>query len=205
MQDLDYRKQQLKKLQSQVIDLEDVQGNITITDLTFNDFKMDLEKSTEQELEVLNHIPTASYALVKSNMSNIEKGVIFCLKDTSEEYGDKLRNNIIYPYFLVYVSMNGREVVKASNAKQTLDYFRKLGMGNEKILPELIKDFRIETRHDKNMKQYRDLLQIAIDDIIGVKDEIGLDSLATPGGTSFTASSLSKKEDLKLIAWLIIK
>ena len=59
MKDLEYRKKQLKQLQNQVIDLEDIEGNISITDLTFNDFKIDLDKSTDEELKELNQ-PTSS-------------------------------------------------------------------------------------------------------------------------------------------------
>lgn len=40
--DLEYRKKQLMKLKNEVVDLEDIAGNISITDLTFNDFKIDL-------------------------------------------------------------------------------------------------------------------------------------------------------------------
>ena len=42
MKDLEYRRKQLKRLQNQVVDLEDISGGISITDLTFNDFKIDL-------------------------------------------------------------------------------------------------------------------------------------------------------------------
>ena len=42
MKDLEYRRKQLKSLQNQVVDLEDISGGISITDMTFNDFKTDL-------------------------------------------------------------------------------------------------------------------------------------------------------------------
>ena len=41
MNDLEYRKKQLKKLKEEVVDLEEISGGISITDLTLNDFKMD--------------------------------------------------------------------------------------------------------------------------------------------------------------------
>lgn len=42
-EEMDYRKEQLKKLQEGTLqDLEDVDGNISITDLGLNDFVMDL-------------------------------------------------------------------------------------------------------------------------------------------------------------------
>jgi hypothetical protein len=205
MQDLDYRKRQLKQLQNQVIDMEDVQGNISITDLTFNDFKIDLEKSTDGELEELNQIPPASYAIVKSNLEQVKAGVIFCLKDTCEDYKNKLKNNILYPYFLVYLSLDGEEMVKASQTKTALDYFRKLCMGNDTVLPELVTEFEKETKGNKKMKVYTKLLKATLLEVAGIQEEVGLDSLATPGGTTLLNDALSKEENLELISFLIIK
>jgi hypothetical protein len=205
MQDLDYRKRQLKQLQDQVVDLEDVQGNISITDLTFNDFKIDLDKSSNEQLKELNQIPKASYAVVKSNLENIKKGVIFCLKGNSDDYAKKLKNNILYPFFLVYISLDGEEIVKASQTKLVLDYFRKLCMGNDIILPELIAEFDKETKGNKKMEVYANLLKTSMLEVVGVQEEVGLDSLATPGGTTLLSNALNKEENLELISFLIIK
>jgi len=205
MQDLDYRKRQLKQLQNQVIDLEDVQGNISITDLTFNDFKIDLEKSTDEELLELGQIPRASYAVVQSNIPNVQKGVIFCLKGSSEDFASKLKNNILYPFFLVYISLDGNEIIKASQTKTSLDYFRKLCMGNYKVLPELIDEFEKETKGNKRMELYTNLLHTTMKEVIGVQEEVGLDSLATPGGTVMMSNSISQEENLELISYLIVK
>ena len=205
MQDLDYRKRQLKQLQNQVIDLEDVQGNISITDLTFNDFKIDLEKSSDDELMELSQIPSASYAVVKSNMPNVKKGVIFCLKGSSDDFASKLKNNILYPFFLVYISLDGSEIIKASQTKTALDYFRKLCMGNNQILPELVDEFDKETKGNKKMDSYVQLLKKIMEDVRGIQEEIGLDSLATPGGTMLFSNEIQNEESLELISYLIIK
>lgn len=206
MQDLDYRKRQLKQLRNQVLDLEDIQGNISITDLTFNDFKIDLEKSTEEQLASLKEIPTASYAIVKSNLEGLKEGVIFCFKDTSEEKQSvKLKNNILYPFFLVYISKDEKDIIKATQTKLALDYFRKLCMGNDKVLPELIAEFDKETKNSKKMDSFTKLLNKSIKEVIGVQEEIGLDSLATPGGTNLFKNSSGNNDSLELISYLIIK
>jgi hypothetical protein len=205
MQDLDYRRRQLKQLQNQVLDLEDVQGNISITDMTFNDFKIDLEKSTDAELEELEDIPPASYAIVPSNLEQVKPGVIFCLKETGAMNNLKLKNNILYPYFLVYISEDGSEMVKASHTKIALDYFRKLCMGNDRILPELIIEFNRATNLNKNMKPYIKLLYKAIENVVGVQEEVGLDSLATPGGTTMMSDSLNQFDKIELVSYLVIK
>lgn len=205
MQDLDYRKRQLKQLQDQVIDLEDVQGNISITDLTFNDFKIDLEKSTDAELAELNEVPPASYAVVKSNLDFVKPGVIYCLKDETNDLAGKLKNNILYPFFLVYLSLDGEEIVKATQSKKALDYFRKLCMGNDQVLGDLVQEFDKETKGNKNMQAYTKLLQRAIHEVVDVQEEVGLDSLATPGGTTLLSSALKQEDKLELIASLIIR
>jgi superfamily II DNA/RNA helicase len=205
MQDLDYRKRQLKQLQDQVIDLEDVQGNITITDLTFNDFKIDLEKSSDDELAALREIPPASFAVVKTNLEDIKPGVIFCLKDRATDYQNKLKNNILYPYFLVYISKDGEEIVKATQTKLALDYFRKLCMGEDRVLQPLIAEFERETSGTRNMGQYVRLLEKAVNEVADVQEEIGLDSLANPGGTILINDNIEKEGNLELVASLYIR
>ncbi|MFV8373188.1 helicase-related protein [Flavobacterium sp. LB2P74] len=205
MQDLEYRKRQLKQMQNQVVDLEDFQGNISITDLTFNDFKIDLEKSSDDQLQELSQIPKGSYAVVKSNLPSLKTGVIFCLKGNSDDYAKKLKNNILYPFFLVYISLDGEDIVKASQTKLALDYFRKLCMNNETVLPDLIAEFDKETKGNKRMETYAKLLKTAMHEVVGVQEEVGLDSLATPGGTTLLSDALAKEENLELISFLIIK
>ncbi|MCL5246848.1 SNF2-related protein [Cellulophaga sp. 20_2_10] len=205
MQDLDYRKRQLKQLQDQVLDLEDINGNISITDMTFNDFKIDLEKSSDAQIEALNEIPPASYAIVKSNLSSVKEGVIFCLKDTSNDISDKLKNNILYPYFLVYASLDGEDTVTASQTKIALDYFRKLCMGNDKVLPDLVAEFDKETKATKKMKAYTQLLKASLKDVVGVQEEVGLDMLATRGAINLLNKNIGNDDTLQLVSYLIIK
>lgn len=205
MQDLEYRKRQLKQLQDQVMDMEDVHGNISITDLTFNDFKIDLEKSTDAELEALNNVPPASFAVVPSNLASIKPGVIFCLKDVSNAFTERLRNNILYPYFLVYLSADGSEMLTARQTRTALDYFRKLCMGNDKVLPKLVAAFDKETGSGKKMEKYRALLKQAMAEVVEVQEEVGLDSLATPGGTTLFSKSLAEEGSLELVAYLMVK
>jgi superfamily II DNA/RNA helicase len=205
MQDLDYRKRQLRQLQDQVIDLEDVQGNISITDLTFNDFKIDLEKSSDEQIQELNEIPPSSYAVVSSNLERIKPGVLFCLKDSNAEHENKLRNNILYPFFLVYISEDGEELVSASQTKVALDYFRKLSMGNDKVLADLLKEFDKETQNNKRMQKYTALLEQAVKEVVGVQEEIGLDALATPGAAAEVVKSVGERTEIELVATLFIK
>jgi hypothetical protein len=205
MQDLDYRKRQLKQLQNQVLDLEDIDGNISITDMTFNDFKIDLEKSSDKQLEDLNDIPPASYAVVKSNLNEIKEGVIFCLKDTSADFKAKLKNNILYPYFLVYISMDGTTIVTASQTKKALDYFRKLCMGQNQVLPDLVAQFEKDIKGNKKVSAFAKALQTSILEVAGVQEDLGLDSLASRGAVNLISKNMNKEDTLELISYLVIK
>ena len=127
------------------------------------------------------------------------------MKDTTEDYAKHLKNNILYPFFLVYISLDGSEIIKGVQTKTALDYFRKLCMGNDKIVPELIAEFEKETRGNKRMDAYVKLLKKSMDEVKGIQEEIGLDSLATPGGTVLFANAIEQGESLELVSYVIVK
>ena len=202
-QDLEYRKRQLKQLKDKVLDLEDIEGGISITDLTFNDFKIDADRLTLEEKEAYNLTPKGIMAIAQVNLEEAKKGVIFCLKDLAANMEDSYTYNAIYPYCLCYVNMAGEIFVAANNPKRCLDYYKKLCMGHIEVAKDLVKEFNKETRDGKNMDSYTPLLKAATAHLKGVDEELGLDTLAMPGGTK-----LSKKDiggAYELISFLIIR
>ena len=205
MKDLEYRKKQLKQLQNEVIDIEDVQGNISITDLTFNDFKIDLEKTSYRELEEIEKIPTSSFSVVRSKSEHIQQGVIFCFKDISGTKEGTYGSNVLYPYFLVYRSLSGGQNIRSSQPKVTLDYLRKLCVGDLEVDNDVIQSFEDKTSGMKNMKDYQELLKSSIQEVKGIQEEIGLDSLATSGGTIFRGSDDLGDDSVQLINYLILE
>ena len=96
-------------------------------------------------------------------------------------------------------------MVKPSQAKKALDYFRKLCMGQDGILPDLVAQFEKETKGTKKMSAYTNALQNTIKEAVGVQEEIGLDSLASQGGTTLLSKSLSIEDNLELVNYLVIK
>ena len=205
MKDLEYRKKQLKQLQNEVIDIEDVQGNISISDLTFNDFKIDLEKTSREELKTIEKLPQSSFSVVQSNSDHIQKGVIFCFKDKSGEKSDNYGSNVLYPYFLIYKSLNGSQNIKSSQPKITLDYLRKLCVNEDELNPRVIEKFEDRTSNLRKMDEYQFLLKESISEVRGVQEEIGLDSLATSGGTLFSDNDDFGNENIQLVNYLIIE
>lgn len=203
MNDLKYRKKQLQQLQDEVLDLEDVSGAISITDMTFNDFKSDLQKALKNNEKKLNDAPLGMYAITDSNgVEDAEPGVILTLKQINH---DDSKENSILPYIVVYMRMDGSVKVNYMYAKQVLDFFKRLCKGKTEVNQSLVDEFYSETNGGSNMKIYSDILTDAIKAIRGKKEEKGIDSLFSPGGTTIQTELLDDLDDVELISFLIIK
>jgi hypothetical protein len=202
-QDLEYRRRQLRQLQSKVLDLEDIEGGISITDLTFNDFKIDVDRLTFDEKEEFNLMPKGIFSVTNSNLEDAPKGVIFCLKDLALITENVYSSNAIFPYNLCYINLEGEIFIPGNNPKRCLDHFKKLCLGKNETLSDLIAGFDKETKAGNKMDLYAHLLQITITHLKGVDDELGLDTLAMPGGTKLSKSSMSNAYEL--ISFLVIK
>lgn len=202
--DLEYRKRQLKQMQNKVLDLEDIEGGISITDLTFNDFKIDVERLQPFERNSLASTPKAIYSVTKSNLEDAPSGVIFCLRDLEGDIAGNTTTNVAtYPFSLCYIDEHGEIFAPASNPKKALDYYKKLCVGNNEVFEPLIKSLRKETRNNKNMSKYSALLNSALSHIKGVDDELGLDTLAVAGGTKI--NSTHRRVSFEVVSFLIIK
>lgn len=203
MNDLSYRKNQLEQLQTQVLDLEDVSGSISITDLTFNDYKMDLMKALKENRKGLERAPKGMYAITdSSSFDESEPGVIFLLKQKVKDLGQE---NSILPYILIYLTDNGEAKLHYTQSKKILDHFKQLCLGNNSAYQSMVELFNEETDYGSQMERYSDLLSDAIDIIRGKKEEVGLVSLFSAGGTTMQMDLLTKLEDVELISFLIIK
>lgn len=206
MKDLEYRRKQLEKLQNEVVDLEDISGGISITDLTFNDFKIDLMGYMKDNRKKLDEAPTGIYAVVEINdnlRDEIKPGVIFTLRQLKGNVQTK-EQNALFPYYMVYVT---DDEVKFSfiHSKKILDYYKKLCSGCSEVYRELVDEFNQETQNGLNMKPYSDMLEISIENLIGKKQEIGVASLFSKGGTTMQKELFDGIEDFELISFLVLK
>ena len=203
MNDLEYRKKQLKQLQDQVVDLEDISGGISITDLTFNDFKMDLVNYMKNNKEILEKAPTGTYAIAKSNIEEAEKGVIFCLKQVNKDIKPS-EYNTLNPYFLVYVKENGEILLNFIQSKKILDIYKKVCIGEKELYPDLIAEFNRETSNAKDMSKFTNFLEKTVENIVGKEEEKGFDSLFSLDETILN-NSVQNMDDFELISFLVIK
>jgi hypothetical protein len=202
--DLDFRKQQLERLKDEVVDIEDMDSGISITDLGLNDFRMDLVNYIN-EGNNLSEIPNGMHAVCpKIPEKGIDEGVIFVLKNINTEINID-NTNQLHPFYLVYIKQNGDILSNHLNVKNTLDILRGIAKGRTEPIAELYEQFNTETKDGKNMKPYSTLLENSIESIISVKDESVIDSLFSKGGTANLFGNIKGIEDFDLITFLVIK
>ena len=200
--DLDYRREQLQRLQTEVVDLEDMKGGISITDLGLNEFRMELMEyaKTHPELEKT----PGGISAVAAATPDAPAGVIFILKNVHHEVNVDNRNRL-HPYYLVYLDEEGITIHDHLSPKATLDAMRQLCRGKTDPIPELYQAFNQETEDGRNMAVYSSLLEDAVLSIVDAKEDSDLDSLFRAGGTSALLSQVSGLDDFQLVCFLVIR
>lgn len=205
--DLEYRKKQLEKLKNEVVDLEDIAGNISITDLTFNDFKVDLMDYMKIHRKELDKAPMGMYAIAQipdTLKDTLSPGVIFTLRQVEGKEQTK-EQNAFYPHYLAYVSDDGEVKMNFVHSKKILDNFKKLCRGKTDVLTELAAEFNKTTDDGRDMGIYSDLLSNAVDNLIDKKQEVGIASLFSKGGGIIDNETFDGIEDFELVSFLILK
>ena len=203
--DLDYRKEQLKKLQEgNLQDLEDVDGSITITDLGLNEFRMDMIAYIKEHGEPKN-IAHGMYCVVRHNDEmNIPKGVIFVLKNrnSSVNIGDK---NRLHPYYLVYLDEEGNVVHNHMEVKSILDVIRTTCKHQTEPIADLCRVYNRETKDGYKMDKYSRLLDKSIESILDVKEANDLNTLFNSGSDVLFNSGVKGLVDFELITFVVVK
>ena len=202
--DLMFRKQQLEKLQDEVVDIEEMGSGISITDLGLNDFRMDLVNYIKDK-GTLEGVPSGMHAVCKKNQTlGIEEGVVFVLKNINK--GVNIDNtNQLHPFYLVYIKDNGEVLSNHLNVKNTLDIVRSISRGISEPIAEVFSVFNQETDDGKKMDKYSELLGVSIESILNVKDASDVDSLFSGGGTTALRNTVKGLEDFELVTFLVIK
>lgn len=200
--DLEYRKNQLQKLQEEVVDLEEMNTGISIMDLGLNEFRLDL-------LDYIKHNPDIEYApkglhAIVDAKDDMDKGVIFVLRNIKDSININSQNRL-HPFYMVYISNDGEIIIDHLNPKKMLDSFRYLSKGNDEADTSLSNQFDKETKSGKDMTMYSDLLKESIESIIDVKDESDLDSFLSGKEISFVSDTIDGLDDFELISFLVIK
>ena len=200
--DLEYRKQQLKRLQEEVVDIEDMSSGISIMDLGLNEFRLDLLEYVKTHPD-LEKKPKGLHAVVSAT-EDLPEGVIFVLRNINNSVNIDNQNRI-HPFYMVYIGIDGEVICDYLNPKKMLDDIRLLCRGKNEPIKYLCQQFNEETDDGRDMVEMSELLSEAIESIINSKEESDIDSLFSAGGTSALMSSVSGLDDFELICFLVIK
>jgi hypothetical protein len=202
--DVSYRKEQLRKLQDEVIELEDLKTGVNITDLGLNDFRMDLLNYIKSHGD-LGHLPNGLHAIVPANEElGLRPGAIFTLRNRNSGVNIN-QHNRLHPYYLIYIGNDGEVIVDHTQVKALLDLARTSCKGQETPITSLCKEFNRSTQDGREMGKYSDLLGQAIHSMIEVKEDKDIDSLFTGTHTTALVDSIQGLDDFELISFLVVQ
>ena len=200
--DLEYRRNQLKKLQNEVVDIEDMDTGVNIMDLGLNEFRLDLLANLKEHPN-MDLTPFGMSAVVSAS-ELVEPGVMYVLRNKNNGVNID-RSNLLHPFYMVYLSHMGNVICDHLSPKKLLDKMRYACKDKTEPDMALCKQFNKETRDGKNMRHYSDLLQSAIESIITVKEESDIDSFLNGVQGNLFSNEIKGLDDFELICFLVIK
>lgn len=207
MNDLEYRRKQLLKLQDAVIDLEDLSSGVSIADLTLTDFRIELAGYLRDHQEPLENLPFGTFAVTSPTHDDAEirSGVIFCLRAAGEAAKKSFEPGYpLAPHYLVHIGDDGATLLAFSQAKQILDRLRRLCVGRDLPDAEAVARFDRATRDGADMGATQKLLAAAVASIVGKGQERAVASLFTSGGTHAGKGEFAGINDFEVVAFLVV-
>lgn len=200
--DLEYRRKQLERLQTEVVDLEEMNTGISILDLGLNEFRLDLLDYVKRNGD-LEQTPSGLHAIVP-NGERMPAGVIFILKNNNQGVNID-RKNQLHPFYMVYLTKEGDVHCDHLSVKHLLDLMRWSCRGKSEPLKELCHLFNKDTKEGRKMDVYSHLLHKAVESIIEVKQEQEIESLFSEGTTTALEHQVKGLDDFELITFLVIR
>ncbi len=200
--DLQYRLGQLKRLQEEVVDIEDMDTGINIMDLGLNEFRMDLLSYVKEHPDI-EYAPFGLDAVARSS-EHTKPGVIFILKNRNNAVNIG-KKNLLHPFYMVYLADDGQVLCDYLHPKNLLDTMRHLCKGKSEYDRDLCAEVNKETDDGRKMERYSSLLHCAVKSIAEVKEESDIQSLFSEGETTALLDDIKGLDDFELISFLIIR
>jgi hypothetical protein len=208
-EDLLFRDRQLKRLKDEVLDLEDLDDSVSLTDFSLDEFRQDLFNFLQTHKAELERAPLGLYAVVPSvaDIPMAQPGVIYCLRQkTGADTPANERINPLAPHYLVYVHATGEVRLAFVQAKTVLNLFRTLALGKSEPYVELCRLFDRQTEQGSDMRAYSALIARAVASVADTFQQ----RLATglQGNRSFilpTAADQPQSDSaFELVTWLVL-
>jgi hypothetical protein len=205
MNDLEYRRKQLLKLQDTVIDLEDLSTGVSIADLTLTDLRIDLAQYLKAHPGELEDLPLGASAVITSPEAEVPPGIVFCLR-AEEEAAERAAEGgyPLAPHYLVHVGEDGSVLLPYVQAKQILDRLKRACLGRHLPDDNACARFDKTTKQGEDMRYAKRLLAAAIASIVGKTQERAVASLFSPGGTHALKGEFAGASDFEVLAYLVI-
>lgn len=205
MNDLEYRRKQLLKLQDTVIDMEDLSTGVAITDLTLTDFRIDLAHYLKAYPGKLDTQPLGAFAVTTTLDADIPPGVIFCLQACGPTAESAASSDYpLAPHYLVHVGEDGHVLLPYSQAKRILDRLKRLALRRERPDDSAYARFDKLTKGGEDMRHALNLLATAVTSVAGKQEERAVASLFTPGGTHAMKGEFAGSGDFEAVAFLVV-
>ncbi|MDH5642278.1 MAG: SWF/SNF helicase family protein, partial [Nitrospira sp.] len=205
MNDLEYRRKQLLKLQDAVIDLEDLSTGVSIADLTLTDFRIDLAEYLKRHPGVLENLPFGTGAVTTTADPDLPPGIIFCLRAEGEAATRTTEPGYpLAPHYLVHVGEDGVVLLPFTQARRILDRLKRVCVGRD--IPDATACARFDkaTKLGEEMSRAQELLAAAVASIVGRNEERAVASLFRQGGTHALKGEFAGINDFEVLAWLAV-
>lgn len=198
MNDFNFRKRQLERLKTEVIDIEDANENISLTDLNMNEYLNELSEYINNHPEI-KKVPRGVYSVTDDE----NKGVLFCFKHRNLLEKPK-SDSSLYPYYVIYILNNYEILYGNAQARETLKQFRKLCYNKTEPVQELFQSFFEKTENAKKMDFYSGLLNKAIKSIQGEEESKAVQKMFDFGGFN-NAFADESADDFELVSFMVIE
>lgn len=207
MNDLEYRRRQFEQLQDQVLDIEDLSSGISITDLTLNDFRMDLARHLKQHPGELEDAPLGVFGVTTTvspeEGEGLEPGVFFCLRSENDA-GHRDGSYPLAPHYVVFIGSDGEVRLNYHQTRRVLELMKRLALGRSQSDLVAARAHDVITRRGRRMDEYQALLSKAVMAVTGKSEEQGVASLFERGGTVLTRDTFRGVDDFEVVAWLSV-
>jgi SNF2 family DNA or RNA helicase len=205
--ELHYRDKQLKRLQHEILDLEDLNEDIvSLADFSLSDFRMDLLRFLETNKEALESSPFGLYSVVPTDpkVKTAHPGILFCLRQRNDKRPTEV--NPLAPHYLVYILDDGNVRLTFAQPKQCLEIFRDLAASHTSAFDKLCDLFDSRTKNGADMRHENKLLDRALASIKSTFGKRAASALFSgrDGKLPSASESPNSQEDLELVTWLVI-
>jgi len=213
--DLLFRDQQLKRLKNEIIDLEDLDNAVSLTDFSLDEFRLDLLRFLESRRAELEEAGEGLYAVVppKADIPAAQPGALFCLRHKVAQAFVPVKEttrtqfNPMAPYYLVYVHDDGTVRFSFAQPKESLLLFRDLAAGEPAANEKLCDLFDARTKDGADMGHYDGLIQKALASIEHTFQRRAATNLLSSRSAMLPSASempTSNSAAFDLVTWLVI-